>query len=133
MMSIRKKQPRICNYSFLDEKVKIAMTARKQYRAVIDRPIGYQDSYGNIYPINYGYIPNLLGGDGEWQDVYVVSEKVSTPLEVFEGELAAIIHRADDVETKWVLTTAGETVIYDQIKQATHFLEQYFTATIELL
>ncbi|WP_303974168.1 inorganic diphosphatase [Streptococcus merionis] len=109
------------------------MTARKQYRAVIDRPIGYQDSYGNIYPINYGYIPNLLGGDGEWQDVYVVSEKVSTPLEVFEGELAAIIHRADDVETKWVLTTAGETVIYDQIKQATHFLEQYFTATIELL
>lgn len=81
---------------------------RKSYTAVIDRPIGYQDGYGNNYPINYGYIPNLIGGDGEWQDVYIISEKVSAPLEVFEGELVAIIHRADDVETKWILTTAGE-------------------------
>ena len=30
------------------------------------------------------------------------------------------------------LITAGELVTYDQIKQA-HFLEQYFTSTIELL
>ncbi|CCF02172.1 Inorganic pyrophosphatase [Streptococcus macedonicus ACA-DC 198] len=106
---------------------------RQSYTAVIDRPIGYQDRYENNYPINYGYIPNLIGGDGEWQDVYIISENVSAPLEVFEGELVAIIHRADDVETKWILTTAGEIVTYDQIKQATHFLEQYFTSTIELL
>lgn len=81
---------------------------RKSYTAVIDRPIGYQDRYENNYPINYGYIPNLIGGDGEWQDVYIISENVSAPLELFEGELVAIIHRADDVETKWILTTAGE-------------------------
>ena len=53
---------------------------RKSYTAVIDRPIGYQDGYGNNYPINYGYIPNLIGGDGEWQDVYIISENVSAPL-----------------------------------------------------
>lgn len=94
---------------------------RQSYTAVIDSPIVYQDRYGNNYPINYGYIPNLIGGDGEWQDVYIISENVSAPLEVFEGELVAIIHRADDVETKWILTTAGEIVTYDQIKQATHF------------
>lgn len=64
--------------------------------------------------------------------LYYFRECLSS-LEVFEGELVAIIHRADDVETKWILTTAGETVTYDQIKQATHFLEQYFTSTIELL
>ena len=34
---------------------------RQSYTAVIDRPIGYQDRYGNNYPINYGYIPNLSG------------------------------------------------------------------------
>ncbi|UOC12058.1 inorganic diphosphatase [Streptococcus equinus] len=106
---------------------------RQSYTAVIDRPIGYQDRYGNNYPINYGYIPNLLGGDGVWQDVYVISEQVSTPLEVFEGELVAIIHRADDVETKWILTSPGEEVSYERIKQATRFLEQYFKSTIELL
>ena len=97
------------------------LTIRKSCTAVIDRPI------------NYGYIPNLIGGDGEWQDVYIISENVSAPLEVFEGELVAISHRADDVETKWILITAGELVTYDQIKQSTHFLEQYFTSTIELL
>lgn len=52
---------------------------------------------------------------------------------MFEGKLVAISHRADDVENKWILTTTGEIVTYDQIKQATHFLEQYFTSTIELL
>lgn len=52
---------------------------------------------------------------------------------MFEGKLVAISHRADDVETKWILTTTGEIVTYGQIKQATHFLEQYFTSTIELL
>ena len=34
--------------------------ARKVYQAIIDIPIGYQDSFGNRYPINYGYIPNLF-------------------------------------------------------------------------
>ena len=47
---------------------------RKIYRAIIDRPIGYQDSFGNRYPINYGYIPNLFAEDGEEQDVYIASE-----------------------------------------------------------
>lgn len=97
------------------------LTIRQSYTTVIDSAIGYQDRYGNNYPINYGYIPNLIGGDGKWQDVYIISENVSDPLEVFEGELVAIIHRADYVEAKWILTTAGEIVTYDQIKQATHF------------
>lgn len=64
--------------------------------------------------------------------LYYFRECLSS-LEVFEGKLVAISHRADDVETKWILTTTGEIVTYDQIKQATHFLEQYFTSTIELL
>ena len=46
---------------------------RKMYRAIIDRPIGYQDSFGNRYPINYGYIPDLFAGDSEEQDVYIIS------------------------------------------------------------
>lgn len=43
------------------------LTIRKSCTAVIDRPI------------NYGYIQNLIGGDGEWQDVYIISENVSAP------------------------------------------------------
>ena len=69
---------------------------RKIYRAIIDRPIGYKDNFGNCYPINYGYIPDLFAGDGEEQDVYIISEKIREPLESFEGELIAVIHRQDE-------------------------------------
>ena len=64
--------------------------------------------------------------------LYYFREYLSSPRSI-RRELVAISHRADDVETKWILITAGELVTYDQIKQATHFLEQYFTSTIELL
>lgn len=48
----------------------------KFYQVIIDRPIGYIDKFGNQYPINYGYVPNLLAGDGEEQDVYIISKAV---------------------------------------------------------
>ncbi|MBR5120843.1 MAG: hypothetical protein IKV02_07585, partial [Clostridia bacterium] len=41
----------------------------------IDRPIGYvhqKETYSLTYPINYGYIPGVLGGDGEEMDVYLL-------------------------------------------------------------
>ncbi len=34
----------------------------------IDRPMGYvhkKENYSLTYPINYGYIPGVIGGDGE--------------------------------------------------------------------
>ena len=102
-------------------------------KAIIDRPIGYRDKFGNVYPINYGYIPELLAGDDEEQDVYIISEKVNQPLKAFEGKLVAIIHRTDDVEDKWVLTSPNEQLSLEIIREKTQFLEQYFTSTIELL
>ena len=100
--------------------------ARKVYQAIIDRPIGYQDSFGNRYPINYGYIPNLFAEDGEEQDVYIVSEKVREPLEYFEGELVAVIHRQDDVEDKWVLTLSSEIVTVRRHKRKDLFFGTIF-------
>lgn len=42
------------------------------YIAKIDRPIG-TIHHGAVYPINYGYIEGLIAGDGEEQDVYILS------------------------------------------------------------
>ena len=41
----------------------------------IDRPVGsvHPKHPEVIYPINYGYIPGVIGGDGEELDVYAVS------------------------------------------------------------
>lgn len=52
----------------------------KVYQVLIDRPIGFIDKFGNQYPINYGYVPNLLAGDDEEQDVYIISKDVQEPL-----------------------------------------------------
>ena len=55
----------------------------------VDRPVGYL--HGDIlYPINYGFVPGLMGGDGEEQDAYILG--VDTPLS--DGELTARLAQA---------------------------------------
>ncbi|HFI2473027.1 inorganic diphosphatase [Streptococcus sp. SS-4456] len=105
----------------------------KVYQVLIDRPIGYIDKFGNLYPINYGYVPNQLAGDGEEQDAYIISKAVRQPLTSFEGKLVAIIHRRDDVEDKWVLTGLDEKLTVTEIKEKINFIEQYFDSWIEMV
>lgn len=102
-------------------------------RITIDRPIGYVDDFENIYPINYGFVSGVIGGDGEEQDVYVISKNAMCPLEFFEGELIAIINRKDDIETKWVVSDIGESYSVDEIKEKVNFIEKYFDSSIELV
>lgn len=105
----------------------------KIFSAIIDRPVGFKDSFGNVYPINYGYISELMGGDGEEQDVYIVSHDQQRPLENFTGKLVAIIHRRDDIEDKWVLAPVNEEVNKTLIAEQTQFMEQYFDSWIEMV
>ena len=72
-------------------------------KIVIDRPVGYVHHTKGItldYPINYGYLPGIIGGDGEEQDVYVLG--IVQPLTEFEGRIIAAIRRTDDNEDKLV-------------------------------
>ncbi|MDR1606736.1 MAG: inorganic pyrophosphatase [Streptococcaceae bacterium] len=102
-------------------------------KVTIDRPIGFKDSYGNIYPINYGFISGIIGGDGEEQDAYVISKNVTSPISSFEGTLVAIIYRKNDDENKWIVTSDEEVLSKDEIVEKTYFLEQYFDSVIEVL
>ncbi|OFI46259.1 inorganic pyrophosphatase [Floricoccus penangensis] len=105
---------------------------RLQLKVTIDRPIGYKNDFGNIYPINYGYIAGVIAGDGEEQDAYVLSTS-DEPLKEFTGYLVAIIRRKDDVEDKWVVAEANQTYSAQEIYQAVEFLEKYFDSEIELV
>ncbi|TLG73884.1 inorganic diphosphatase [Culicoidibacter larvae] len=96
---------------------------------IIDRALGYTDSYGTTYPINYGFVPGIIGGDGEEQDVYVLD--VDKPIDRCSGKVIAIIHRRDDNETKWVIAKRPYTV--KEIEEQVHFIEQYFDSYVELL
>ncbi|AYF99684.1 inorganic pyrophosphatase [Lactococcus allomyrinae] len=106
----------------------------KLYTIKIDRPIGH-NHHGTIYPVNYGYVPELIAGDDEEQDVYILSRLTENqiPLTEFTGKLTAIIHRKNDVEDKWVMTSEHETFTKEEIFAQTYFMEQYFDSEIELL
>ena len=97
----------------------------------IDRPIGYVHHKGAktlVYPINYGYIPGVLGGDGEELDVFLVG--VNEPVTTYTGRIVGIVYRADDVEDKLVMAPDGAAFTAEEIAHAVHFQEKYYTSTI---
>lgn len=98
---------------------------------IVDRPIGHVHTTKGItlhYPINYGYIPGLMGGDGEEQDVYILG--VTEPLERFRGRIIGAIRRADDNEDKLVAAPEGMTFTREEIARAVEFTERYFDSTV---
>lgn len=95
----------------------------------IDRPLGSKHpKHGFIYPVNYGYIPNTVSGDGEELDAYVLG--VHKPVEKFTGKVIAIIHRTNDDDDKLVVVDANKNYTDEQIVALTEFQEQYFKSVI---
>jgi len=104
----------------------------KTVDVVIDRPIGHTHVTKGItlhYTINYGYLPDVTGGDGEEQDVY--SLVVTEPMERFRGIIIGAIRRSDDNEDKLVAAPDGMRFSVEDIRKATHFVEQYFDSTVQ--
>lgn len=100
----------------------------------IDRPIGYvhqKKNYTLTYPINYGYIPGIIGGDGEELDVYLLG--VDAPVFEFTGKIIGIVHRHNDVEDKLVMAPEGMSFTAEEIADAVRFQEQYYDSEIEIL
>ncbi len=99
----------------------------KTVHVVVDRPIGYH--HGDIiYPVNYGYIPGLMGGDEEEQDAYILG--VDAPLFAFDGQVVGAIRRKNDVEDKLIVAPEGMVFHQGQIAEAVRFQEQYFDTYI---
>lgn len=101
----------------------------KEIEVQIDRPLGFlHPKYGFYYPINYGYIPNTVSGDGEEIDVYVLGE--FKPIQIYRGKVIAIIHRKDDNEDKLVMAKEINSYSKEQIIALTKFQERYFDSEI---
>lgn len=91
----------------------------------MDRPLGSKHpKHGFIYPVNYGYIPNTVSGDGEELDAYVLG--VHEPLDEFEGKVVAIIRRTNDNDDKLVVMPEERNYTDEQIEALTEFQEQWF-------
>ena len=102
----------------------------KIVRVTVDRPLGsrHPDFPDMIYPVNYGYVEGISGGDGEWQDAYVLG--IDETLEEFCGPVIAVIHREDDAEEKWVVVPEGTEFTDAEILDQTFFQEQYFRSVL---
>lgn len=106
----------------------------KTVKIGIDRPIGYihvKEKYTLEYKINYGYIPGVLGGDGEELDVYLLG--VDHPIEEYTAKIIAIAHRRDDVEDKLIAAPEGTELTPEQIYAQIEFQEKYYDTYVEPL
>ena len=101
----------------------------KIVKVKMDRPLGSKHpQHGFIYEVNYGYIPGTISGDGEELDAYVLGEH--KPLDEFEGEVIAIIHRLNDDDDKLVVMEKGRNYSDEQIRALTEFQERWFKIEI---
>lgn len=101
----------------------------KQVTLIIDRPAGSQHpEHGFLYPVNYGYLPGSVSGDGEPLDAYVLG--VAEPMEQFTGECIAVLRRLDDDDDKLIVVPPGTDYSEDDIRRQTAFVEQYFQSVL---
>lgn len=101
----------------------------KNVKVKIDRPLGSNHpKNGQIYPVNYGFVPETTAPDGEELDCYVLG--IFDPIEEFEGKCIAIIHRTNDDDDKLIIVPKEKNYSNEQIEALTEFQEQYFTHEI---
>ena len=97
----------------------------KKVKVVMDRPMGSKHPKWNfLYPINYGYVPNTISGDGEELDAYIVG--IFEPVEEYEGKCIAAIHRLDDDDDKLVIAPEEKIYTKQQIEALVEFQERFF-------
>ena len=103
----------------------------KVVTVVIDRPVGFHHVTKGVhlhYTVNYGFLPGVMGGDGDEQDVYVLG--CPEPLETFTGRVIGVVRRGDDNEDKLIAAPEGMVFTGEQMRQQLAFVEQYFDSTI---
>lgn len=120
------------NMTLEERKALVTSFLGKTVKIRIDRPIGYiheKERYTLTYPINYGYIPEVYGGDGEELDVYLLG--VDIPVEEYTAEVVGIVYREDDVEDKLIAVPVGMKLTREQMEAEVEFQEQYHKSRVE--
>ena len=111
------------------EKSKFEKYIGKIIKVEIDRKMGTKHPTNSFYyPVNYGFIPGVISGDGEELDAYVLG--VFKPVLEFEGEVIAIIHRLDEDDDKLIDVPTGKKFTNEQIRAITEFQEMWHKSEI---
>ena len=100
----------------------------------IDRPIGYvhkKEKYTLVYPLNYGYIPGVYGGDGEELDVYLLG--VDEPAEAYTCRIIGAAYRKNDCEDKLIAAPVGKQFTAEEAYARIRFQEQWYDTEVRML
>ncbi len=118
---LKKKNSSSLNFSYI---------IGKTVSGKIDRQLGTRHLKISTlyYPVNYGYVEGVIGGDGVEQDVYYLGE--DKPVSEFTGRVIAVVHRFNDVEDKWVVAKDGCQYSKEEIEKAVEFQEKFFDSEI---
>ena len=120
--------------TFEERKQQVSAFLGKTVEIVIDRPVGFvhrKENFSLTYPVNYGFIPGVFGGDGKELDVYLLG--VAEPANQYKCRIIAIIHRLNDNEDKLVAAAEEMHFSKEEIEKAVSFQEQFFNTEIQLL
>ena len=119
--------------NYEDRKNAIRAYLGKTVDIVIDRPLGstHPKYPKTVYKVNYGYVPDTVGGDGEPIDVYLLG--VNVPVETYRARIIGIVHRRRDREDKLIAAPEGVELHQAQIEAAVRFTEKYFYHYIEAI
>ena len=91
----------------------------------MDRSLGCtHPKYGFIYPVNYGFVPYTISGDGEELDAYVLG--IDKPMEKFVGKCIVVVHRTNDNDDKLVIVPNSINLSDNEIEQQIAFQEKWF-------
>lgn len=100
----------------------------RSVKCTVDRPLGSaHPRFPNlVYPVNYGYADGIIGGDGAWQDVYILG--ADKPLASCEGRVIAVYHRLNDIEDKWIVVPEDCLESFDEktVLRQIDFQEKFF-------
>jgi inorganic pyrophosphatase len=96
----------------------------------VDRQLGSKHPrYASIeYELNYGFVPETMAADGHEIDAYLIG--VTEPVDEFEGQCIAIVHRKDDVEDKLIVAPVGTNFNDEEIMEKVNFQERFFNLTL---
>ena len=95
----------------------------------MDRPKGSKHPTRDfVYPVNYGFVPDTISGDGEELDAYILG--VDEVLQEFIGTCIAIIHRTNDDDDKLIVVPTGVNFTDGEIRELTYFQENYYESVI---
>ena len=97
----------------------------QKVNVTVDRKLGSKHPHwGFVYPVNYGYIPNTVSGDGEELDAYILG--IFDPVDTFDGTCIAVLHRLNEDDDKLIVVPNGANYTDDQIDCLTEFQEKFF-------